>query len=856
MPEDFLYQDLDRISKWEPLPREMPRCITDNLSPNCALRPYQVKAFARFFRCLNGDFPGKEYPLHFAWNMATGSGKTLIMTGLILYLYERGYRNFLFFVNSTNIIEKTKDNFLNPLSSKYLFAEGIQIGGRRIAVTPVANFEGANPDDINLCFTTIQKLHLDVNSEKENALTFEDFRQHKIVLIADEAHHINTQTKADQVLFESWENTVEKIFHQNEDNLLLEFTATLDYSYPSIVNKYRRKVLYKYDLREYRNDKYSKDVYIVQSEFEEKERILQAVILSQYKQEVAAKHRLNLKPVILFKAQRTIAQSQENKAKFHKIIDGLTPKDLETVRRKSNIPLVQRAFDFFDANGISLQQLTARLKAEFEEHTRCLSVNEESEKESYQLLLNSLEDRNNRIRAIFAVQKLNEGWDVLNLFDIVRCYTERDSKAGKPGKTTISEAQLIGRGARYFPFTTPDSPERFQRKFDKDLTNELRVLEELHYHSINDSRYIAELRTALVEEGLIDEEEVVRELRLKESFKESEFYLKGLIYLNERIVNKYEHVKSFPDLGVSKKNHVRKISTGRGTVDSALGVDGQPGMIAEAGRKDVRVKEMGRHIVQNALARNPFFNFDSVKRYFPHVKSMREFVDSEDYLGGLSITFQGESKDTYRIANEEQLAALSELLARIEAEVRQNIAEYRGTDRFKPNSIDKIFGDKTLKLNKENERAKGQEELVADREWYVFNANYGTSEEKAFVRMLDSQMDRLQERYDGIYLVRNEGHFQIYNFADGQAFEPDYVLYLKQKNGEVLTYQLFIEPKGKHLKEHDRWKEDFLKEITDRFRDRVLHFSASAKYRLIGVPFYNNEDENRFRESLYQALEG
>ena len=53
-------------------------------------------------------------PLHLLFNMATGSGKTLIMAGLILYLYEKGYRNFLFFVNSTNIIEKTKDNFLNP----------------------------------------------------------------------------------------------------------------------------------------------------------------------------------------------------------------------------------------------------------------------------------------------------------------------------------------------------------------------------------------------------------------------------------------------------------------------------------------------------------------------------------------------------------------------------------------------------------------------------------------------------------------------------------------------------------------------------------------------------------------------
>lgn len=101
------------------------------------------------------------------------------------------------------------------------------------------------------------------------------------------------------------------------------------------------------------------------------------------------------------------------------------------------------------------------------------------------------------------MQKLNEGWDVLNLFDIVRCYTARDSKAGKPGKTTIAEAQLIGRGARYFPFTTNEHDDRFRRKYDNNLADEMRVLEELHYHSINDSRYISELRTALIEEGKI-----------------------------------------------------------------------------------------------------------------------------------------------------------------------------------------------------------------------------------------------------------------------------------------------------------------------------------------------------------------
>ena len=82
--------------------------------------------------------------------------------------------------------------------------------------------------------------------------------------------------------------------------------------------------------------------------------------------------------------------------------------------------------------------------------------------------VNTLEDKNNPIRAIFAVQKLNEGWDVLNLFDIVRCYEARDSGKNRIGKTTISEAQLIGRGARYFPFVLPDHPDRFRRKFDEE----------------------------------------------------------------------------------------------------------------------------------------------------------------------------------------------------------------------------------------------------------------------------------------------------------------------------------------------------------------------------------------------------
>ncbi|MDP2966302.1 MAG: hypothetical protein Q8N39_09750 [Pelolinea sp.] len=143
--------------------------------------------------------------------------------------------------------------------------------------------------------------------------------------------------------------------------------------------------------------------------------------------------------------------------------------------------------------------------------------------------------------------------------------------------------------------------------------------------------------------------------------------------------------------------------------------------------------------------------------------------------------------------------------------------------------------------------------FVSGKDWFAFNTIYGTSEEKAFVRMLGKQMDKLKERYDGIYLVRNEGHFAIYNFCDGQAFQPDFVLFLREKSGAMLAYQMFIEPKGSYLKEHDHWKETFLKEITEEYKDKVLKFESKT-WRLIGVPFYNNEDENRFKASFEAAL--
>src|SRR5699024_6403575 len=97
--------------------------------------------------------------------------------------------------NQSNIIEKTKENFLNQSSIKYLFADNIELMGEQVQVKEVNNFAFYDKNAINICFTSTQKLHLDMNFPKENSPTIDDFEDDKIVLISDESHHINTVTK-------------------------------------------------------------------------------------------------------------------------------------------------------------------------------------------------------------------------------------------------------------------------------------------------------------------------------------------------------------------------------------------------------------------------------------------------------------------------------------------------------------------------------------------------------------------------------------------------------------------------------------------------------------------------------------
>jgi type III restriction enzyme len=820
----------------------IPNSISDNLKYN--IRPYQEEAFKRYIFLDEEEFDEKPpNPLHLLYNMATGSGKTMVMAGLILHLYEKGYRNFLFFVNSNNIIQKTKENFLNPNSSKYLFTDKIVIDGKEVLIKEIDNFDESDDRNINIKFVSIQMLTsgLLINV-RENGLSFEDFENRKLVLIGDEAHHNNADV---------WGDLVEKIHQMNYENILLEFTATLDYESQRIVEKYQDKVLLKYDLAQFRVDKYSKEINLIRSLYDEKERIIQALILNMYRQELATSNNVNLKPVILFKAKRTISESEQNKNNFHKLIENLSVGDIEKIKMTSTVGIVQKAFKFFENVGISETEMVKRIQTNFREEN-CLSANNDKETENNQILLNSLEDENNPIRAIFAVQKLNEGWDVLNLYDIVRLYDGRDGKSGNPGKTTQSEAQLIGRGARYYPFTLENGQDKYIRKFDDDISNDLKILEELYYHTKEDNRYISELKKALVETGIYvdDENLITKQLTLKLDFKGTDFYRDGLVFFNKKIPKSFDNIKSFSDLGVSKQNYRHTLSSGVGRMSNVFFEMEPPTSEDEVTKsKDIKVSDLPKHIIRFSLSQFPFFHFDQLTRFFPNIESLSEFIESDDYLSGLEITFIGTSTRLQTISHFDYLQSLNGLLKSIETDVKNNSTEFEGSDFIKK-PVHEVFKNKEIRVYKDSEREDGQEDLVSNKSWYVYNANYGTSEEKNFVNLFSRRFEGLNHKFEDIYLIRNEREIKIFDKL-GRAFEPDFLLFCKQRNGDHLSFQVFIEPKGNHLMGHDKWKEDFLKEIRDEQKTIKIHTDT---YLITAVPFYNYNNENEFKTLLEETL--
>jgi type III restriction enzyme len=473
-------------------------------------------------------------------------------------------------------------------------------------------------------------------------------------------------------------------------------------------------------------------------------------------------------------------------------------------------------------------------------------------------LLNSLEDKNNNIRAIFTVDRLTEGWDVLNLFDIVRLYQGQNAGGSdkKTPESTTKEKQLIGRGVRYFPFAFNDKIKN-KRKFDDDLNHELRILEELFYYTYDEeSRYISHLKDELRKDGFIRDDRVMKTFSLKPEFVASDFYKNSKIWYNEKMPNPNRQKKSLIDI---QKYFVLKYKI-RGLELNELEIDfDKPDDITKLSLQEkglttitIQFKDIEKHIFRKSLSvkskqGGSLFRFQKLKIEL-NIESLED-LQQPHFLGDFAINIVvNKNTKVEDIGSQDMLGIANKFLDTVFAELHNNIATHRGGD-FIAGSFAQHFGEPKVKSIVETQK---DDSVALDNQWYILDGFVGTSEEKGMVNFIKESIGNLEQKYKEVYLLRNEEVYKIYDFDQGRGFQPDFLLFLK--GNDKLQYQIFIEPKGGHLLEHDDWKQKFLLQISAKYGLGNIIRTENPSYRLIGLPFYNHKSNTEFEKEFEKLL--
>lgn len=850
---------------------EHPAYLAENMRHK--FRYYQEDAL-RYFHysqtLMQFDF---RNPRHVLFNMATGSGKTDLMAGLMLYLYQQqGYQNFLFVVNTNSVLNKTIDNLTNMQSEKYLFQQPIEIEGERIRIEKTDKFPNQQQKNvIYLKLASIQSVYKDLFTDGENAMGLTDYSRHPVAILGDEAHHYSASTKKEKEEENSWERAIDMILEAHPQNRLLEFTATIDLENNNVYAKYKDKIIYRYTLDRYINDRFSKNVKRIQSSNTDLDNMMNVILLSEFRRRFALEYYdCQLKPVILFKSPK-IVDSNLAEEKFKQLVSQLTANQLEEfIRFRTHISddeqseTLSRAYQYYLSNLEELPQIVREIKRQFSP-SRIINANDSDrgagmlEKGQYEAL-NSLESPSNLYRVVFAVAKLTEGWDVLNLYDIVRISDTENATGNKT--STMAEAQLIGRGARYNPFYI-DGEKSYQRRFEDDSRDSL-LLETLHYHTINEPQYLKNLVTALNEMNLPTGEDKLNPLLdviIKPSFKRTKLWKNGSIYYNEKIEVDDTYYDDLSKYGVDNQSDI--------TINwrfKSKEVSYRSEQIQDDFQDTHAVPvEMDHRYFKKAMNRLTFYHFNNLKKYLPQLNSREEFLTAP-WLNIANRTIYAVVPMKISrgdLSAEEKLSILEIYLTEVARKIQSGYQKAIGTNKFIAYPINEYVADYrkripnydtgSMKLHG-GPNPQQVARYIIKEDFFAYDSAIVNQTEKQLIDRITERVSELQETFDNVYLIRMDENMhresiknnalKLYQFEKNprerrfDAFQPDFILLLENSEEYI---QIFIEPKGMNLLEKDQWKEDILMYLNS-YQATLVFDDQVDGVSIKGLKFYTIND--------------
>ncbi len=464
------------------------------------LRPYQVEALAAFQLFWKDGFDSRSLKIKTTqtgkndqgkivqWNkvgfeMATGSGKTLLMGAVILDLWNRGHRDFLILTPNTILFDKTIENF-TPRTVKSIFGDGWNVTYNMVTGNSyrdkTCNYE--EDRDISFYVFNMQKFY-DKSSplnQKEfgdsmrgvpyvrrpledslwrdktgnNTISFVDFlRERHPVIISDEAHHYQ-QTKTAEAILDFLPSVV------------LEFTATsIEKGGKDILGQDN---LYKYPMQRYINEGYGKRIFAVGCGTSEekisdevtesdKQKLVWGMLIHLLKGDSLVSVNAPVRKAMLLTKARSIKHAELIDSYLKNWPDSVK-KELDDVLEQVNREGTDIAKIIRQSAGknksVLIKRLSTVAKSVFTIHSENRS--EEEVWAEYQ----SLDD--NKAEIVNQVRIFSEGVDYDNFYTIV-VLGDTVEKVG------LAAAQLIGRGLRLY---------KEKREFDI-LANDLKEQSEI-----------------------------------------------------------------------------------------------------------------------------------------------------------------------------------------------------------------------------------------------------------------------------------------------------------------------------------------------------------------------------------------
>nr|WP_298995573.1 DEAD/DEAH box helicase family protein [uncultured Polaribacter sp.] len=414
------------------------------------------------------------------YEMATGSGKTMLMGATVYYLNKyHNVKNFLIVTpSSTEIYKKTIRNFMKgtnetvwndevPFKFNLITGDNYKDTKDLFATDTDANIFIFNIDKFGTNATQTKKQWegSDWKDKEGNTISLLEFlSQNDLVIITDEAHHAQSR-KAKQVI---------NAFHPLA---VIEFTATAVEAERSQAKK-NQTIVYKYDIKRFLEDKYGKKVRVLAlpgQESKTKGKKTELSDLEKYKLltfflvHLVKKKALNsdvkcrdLKPIGFVKVKNEIAFAEKVEL-YIKTVLATDTDILQVILEKAKVEDTETTnliLEMFESDYNS--DTSALLKGIDKVAQTSILLHSKSDK----LVKKQFDDINkNDVEIVIFIDMLNEGIDMPNIYSMVII---NDT----PSEFKTSVKQIVGRGVRL---------NKLQRDYDEVEDNDLLThTEKLH----------------------------------------------------------------------------------------------------------------------------------------------------------------------------------------------------------------------------------------------------------------------------------------------------------------------------------------------------------------------------------------